>query len=81
MAIVLCGTAIMTACGGDDPMITELPLPDKDSGQDDTTEITPDEGITLYGLVSDDAGNPGGFCYCDDPYGYFIRMSAKSDRQ
>lgn len=68
MAIVLCGTAIMTACGGDDPMITELPLPDKDSGQDDTTEITPDEGITLYGLVSDDAGNPVADAVVSDGY-------------
>ena len=38
-------------------MITELPKPDDGGGQG-TTEITPDEGITLYGLVSDEEGNP-----------------------
>lgn len=38
-------------------MITELPKPggDDDGGK---TEITPDKGITLYGLVSDKEGNP-----------------------
>ena len=47
----------MMACGGDDKMITELPKPggDDDGGK---TEITPDKGITLYGLVSDKEGNP-----------------------
>lgn len=38
-------------------MITELPKPggDDDGGK---TEITPDKGITLYGLVSDKEGTP-----------------------
>ena len=37
-------------------MLTELPKPDGNGNG--TTEITPDEGITLYGLVSDERGQP-----------------------
>ena len=53
VAAALTAAALMTCCWEDDKMITELPKPDGGGGQG-TTEITPDEGITLYGLVSDE---------------------------
>lgn len=56
-ATALIAAALMVCCWNDDKLITELPKPDNGGGQG-TTEITPDEGITLYGLVSDTEGTP-----------------------
>ncbi len=50
--------ATMAACGGDDPIIPELPNHDKGGTEEGKPEITPDQGITLYGLVSDSDGKP-----------------------
>ena len=59
MFAALAATTI--ACGGDDPVVPQLPG-GGNNGQDGTEEekpeIKPDEGITLYGLVSDSEGNP-----------------------
>lgn len=57
LALTALIAATMMACEGDDKMLTELPKPDDGNGNG-TTEITPDKGITLYGLVSDKEGNP-----------------------
>lgn len=50
--------AAMSACGGDDPLIPQLPVPDTGGTQEERPAITPDAGITLYGLVSDSEGTP-----------------------
>lgn len=59
MFAALAATTI--ACGGDDPVVPQLPG-GGNNGQNGTEEekpeIKPDEGITLYGLVSDSEGNP-----------------------
>ncbi len=51
----------MTACGGDDPIVPQLPNAGNngnDGTEEEKPEIKPDAGITLYGLVSDSAGKP-----------------------
>ena len=53
--------AATTACGGDDPIVPQLPNAGNngnDGTEEEKPEIKPDAGITLYGLVSDSAGKP-----------------------
>ena len=56
LALTALIAATMMACEGDDKMLTELPKPDDGNGNG-TTEITPDKGITLYGLVTPSKGS------------------------
>ena len=53
--------AAMVACGGDDPIVPQLPGSGNNGGngtEEGKPEIKPGEGITLYGLVSDSDGKP-----------------------
>ena len=54
--LCLVAATLVTACGGDDPIVPELPNHDKGGTEEgEKPEITPDQGITLYGLVKVDS--------------------------